>query len=239
VTAYIETTRRIGLPEGEEPPPLTKQDDPLWWESWRMASVMLDGYVDWLQDTGHEAGMATEQVEWKWEFPLPEAGDGVSVYGQVDLLMRDSLRGDGLILDDVKSVADFSVCPTPVDFQLRTYALAVRETMGETPVSIGHRRARRVLRTSKAKPPFYDRYPIPVNDQILDAHKGHLATRVVDIIWAKQYATEPEHEALYPNPTKDCSWDCDFKDICSMVDEGDDWQHIVARDYDVKTEETA
>lgn len=30
---------------------------------------------------------------------------------------------------------------------------------------------------------------------------------------------------LYPNPTRDCSWDCTFRDICIMVDRDDDWEH--------------
>lgn len=30
---------------------------------------------------------------------------------------------------------------------------------------------------------------------------------------------------LYPNPTRDCSWDCSFRDICIMVDRDDDWRH--------------
>ncbi len=32
---------------------------------------------------------------------------------------------------------------------------------------------------------------------------------------------------LYPNPTKDCSWDCNFRDICIMVDRDDDWEYAL------------
>ena len=28
---------------------------------------------------------------------------------------------------------------------------------------------------------------------------------------------------LYPNPTRDCSWDCQLQDICLMIDRDDDW----------------
>ncbi len=28
---------------------------------------------------------------------------------------------------------------------------------------------------------------------------------------------------LYPNPTRDCSWDCQHSDICLMMDRDDDW----------------
>ena len=29
---------------------------------------------------------------------------------------------------------------------------------------------------------------------------------------------------LYPNPTRDCSWDCQLQDVCLMVDRDDDWE---------------
>ena len=32
---------------------------------------------------------------------------------------------------------------------------------------------------------------------------------------------------LYPNPTRDCSWDCSLRDICLMVDRDDDWQSLL------------
>jgi hypothetical protein len=30
--------------------------------------------------------------------------------------------------------------------------------------------------------------------------------------------------ALYPNPTKDCHWECEFRDICQMVERNEDWE---------------
>jgi hypothetical protein len=32
---------------------------------------------------------------------------------------------------------------------------------------------------------------------------------------------------LYPNPTSDCSWDCDFKPVCLAMNDGSDWQFIL------------
>ena len=32
---------------------------------------------------------------------------------------------------------------------------------------------------------------------------------------------------LYPNPTKDCAWDCWMNDICVMMDSGEDWEHVI------------
>ncbi len=32
---------------------------------------------------------------------------------------------------------------------------------------------------------------------------------------------------LYPNPTRDCSWDCTLQDICLMIDRDDDWKPLL------------
>ncbi len=33
---------------------------------------------------------------------------------------------------------------------------------------------------------------------------------------------------LYPNPTRDCSWDCSLQDVCLMVDRDDDWNDLLS-----------
>lgn len=40
---------------------------------------------------------------------------------------------------------------------------------------------------------------------------------------------------IYINPTKDCSWDCPFKVMCTAMEEGADWQ-IYLEDYEVRNE---
>ena len=34
--------------------------------------------------------------------------------------------------------------------------------------------------------------------------------------------------SLYPNPTRDCSWDCDMNTACICMDDGSDWQFMLA-----------
>lgn len=33
--------------------------------------------------------------------------------------------------------------------------------------------------------------------------------------------------AIYPNPTRDCSWDCDFRTACLSMDDGSDWEYEI------------
>lgn len=42
---------------------------------------------------------------------------------------------------------------------------------------------------------------------------------------------------LYPNPTRDCSWDCQLQDICLMVDRDDDWSFALNETTVQRTQE--
>ena len=42
--------------------------------------------------------------------------------------------------------------------------------------------------------------------------------------------------ATYPNPTKDCSWDCDFRALCIMMDAGFDYSTVLESKFVVRTE---
>jgi hypothetical protein len=33
--------------------------------------------------------------------------------------------------------------------------------------------------------------------------------------------------SIYPNPTRDCSWDCDFRTACLSMDDGSDWEYEI------------
>lgn len=42
---------------------------------------------------------------------------------------------------------------------------------------------------------------------------------------------------LYTNPTKDCSWDCQFKEACLMMDRDDDWENFILQTTVSRSEE--
>lgn len=45
--------------------------------------------------------------------------------------------------------------------------------------------------------------------------------------------------SIYPNPTRDCAWDCPFRTVCVAMDEGSDWRYLVENDFRKKEEGTA
>ncbi|UKM63136.1 PD-(D/E)XK nuclease superfamily [Weizmannia phage Youna2] len=46
-----------------------------------------------------------------------------------------------------------------------------------------------------------------------------------------------EAEHMYPNPTRDCSWDCDFYEVCVMMQNKGDVEPILADMYEPRTAE--
>lgn len=41
---------------------------------------------------------------------------------------------------------------------------------------------------------------------------------------------------IYPNPTRDCAWDCPFRTVCIAMDEGADWEYTLETDYELRHE---
>lgn len=42
--------------------------------------------------------------------------------------------------------------------------------------------------------------------------------------------------SLYPNPTRDCSWECPFREACIAMDDGSDWQGIIDGGFEEREE---
>ncbi len=42
--------------------------------------------------------------------------------------------------------------------------------------------------------------------------------------------------AIYPNPTRDCIWDCNFRSACLAFDDGSDWEFILDDEFEYREE---
>jgi hypothetical protein len=50
-------------------------------------------------------------------------------------------------------------------------------------------------------------------------------------IFQEVYEMRNENMFLYPNPTRDCIWDCAFRSACIALDDGSDYQFILENDF--------
>lgn len=216
--------------------PLSKK----WADTYELAEIMVEGYIDWLAETGKDADYRTVQVERRLEVPFAEIlGDEIIVTGQLDLLAEHTPTGL-VYLRDHKTVATLEQTPQlQIDPQMLTYAVLLKMA-GTDIAGAEHNQLRRVKRTATAKPPFYARPQVQFNEHQLRNHYRHLHGTLTEIVRAYQTLDidpDAHHDICPPTPTQTCGWECSAPglSICVMEDDGSDVQ-LAMRDLFVTRE---
>lgn len=191
--------------------------------------AMIEGYVEWLQETGEDANLKIEQPEAIIHTPIEGevAGEHVEFVALAKLDVRGTRVTDGTrLFVDHKTVGNFTE-PRKVlhmDPQMLHYHLIEWLTMegGQRCDAALYNMLRKVKRTQSAKPPFFERVEVHHNAYEIENYKKRLIGAARDIQRATRELDEGADpmSVAYPNPTKACSWDCDFFMICPMVDDG-------------------
>lgn len=198
-----------------------------WSDAYNLAFLMTKGYVEWVEETGIDAGLVITGVEREMEVYWGEVnGYDVFITGHIDLEALDALGRP--ILIDHKSVATLTDTNGPMDFQRATYAMLRRMEDGTKYAALFHNQLRRVKRTATAKPPFYARPEITLNDDQMRKQWQTVNVIVHEIVGARKRLDAGEIKvndpSLYPRPSRDCSWRCPYFNACPMMDDGADWE---------------
>ncbi len=211
-----------------------------WVKSFKLLRAMTSGYKHWVE-SGITMGEKVLSSEEAIEVPFGHFnGYDVILTGKVDRLVQDRFTNQ-LTLIDLKTTASFARGMTH-HFQLLTYALMYAKH-GVKVDRLMTEQCKKVLRTGTAKPPFYERIEMYVNDDMLAAHERNLRAQLTDMTeLVKLYSDGPLTYAVdtgefYPNPTKDCSWDCEFLPICVQMDDGSDYEYTIETIYRRKPSE--
>jgi hypothetical protein len=198
-----------------------------------LGRAMLEGYFQWLEETGADADW--EVVDSEKEVSLPFVGyhgpRPVVLVGKKDLTIRKRSDGSRSFVDH-KTVQNFTDIPKTAHLneQFKHYSLLdylehlAQEGDPERATFVDggiFNMLRKVKRTASAKPPFFDRHEVRHNVHQLRAYWHRLAGEVTEIQRAEdRLAAGENHLAVaYPSPTRDCSWDCDFFAVCHMLDD--------------------
>jgi hypothetical protein len=83
---------------------------------------------------------------------------------------------------------------------------------------------KKVLRSARAQPPFYDQHEIMFNDRALRSMYLRTHRRVQQMLESRQALADgqPHQYVVPPRPSKDCSWKCPFVAVCPMADDSPD-----------------
>jgi hypothetical protein len=191
---------------------------------------MVEGYVQWMQEQGDDANLRVIAPETELSALVEGevAGEHVAfrARGKLDVRLRRVTDGVHLF-EDHKTVGNFAdrVKVLRQDPQMLHYHLLefLNAAEGDTRCDGAlYNMLRRVKRTAKAKPPFYERVEVHHNTIEIESYRRRLLGAARDIMRAQREldAGADPLTVAYPNPTGDCSWDCDFYAVCHMFDDG-------------------
>jgi hypothetical protein len=196
--------------------------------------IMLEGYLEWLEETGADQDLQVIGTETMAEAVLIP---GVKLISKLDAPVTRISDGAKMALEH-KTLKSMTV-PLPLlklDTQLLTEHLvrflhlqeagATAEEAQEACHGILYNMLRKVKRTASAKPPFYGREDVPHNIHELRAHWRHCVSVALEIQNKRSRLDQGEthHTVCPPSPTRNCTWDCDFFKICVMADDGSDFE---------------
>lgn len=215
-----------GQHHGEEVPPELAQK---FAKDADLERVMLDGYVQWLAESGDDSDLeviAPETVLARRIMRLePYAGKAVHFIGRLDARVRRKSDGAHQFIDH-KFVAEFTT-PTrilPLDEQMLGYQVLEEDNApdGEHVSGALYNMLRRVKRTGNAKPPFYLRVFVGHNKFETGSYRVRSEATMKDIleVESRLFNGASHLEEAYPTPTRDCAWQCPFFAVCGMFDDG-------------------
>lgn len=197
-----------------------------------LSQIMVAGYVDWVEETGADAGIQFKGIEQRIEkFVGTFYGYDVYVSGALDFQGEDDLGIRRLY--DTKTVDRFDDDPVfQINDQLQTY-----DWLGDHKFDLAvHNRLRRVKRGPRSKPPYYERVEVHFTAEQRRNFELQLRGTVNAMVRAIVEMEEgmSHFEAAPPNPTRDCSWDCPFVAICPSFNLGDDVESLIEFSYKEK-----
>lgn len=199
-----------------------------------LARVMIDGYVEWLEDTGEDSELEITGSEVYLEAELPEM-EGILIIARLDARVR---RGNSRLFIDHKTVGDFTqpARTLHMDEQMMMYILLERLQGEKTPV-VGamYNMLKKSKRTQKATPPFFKRVEVHHNNITIENFRNRLIGTLLDIQRTRAYLDEGANHrrVVYPTPKRDCAWDCPFFTVCGMTDDGSHAEGMVQQFFTI------
>lgn len=200
-----------------------------------VARIVLEGYIEWLQETG--ADEPYEYTGSEIELRAPGPVENTEIMGYLDLAGTHKQSGD-LFVMDTKVVAsiDDMIKSLALNEQGPMYALLskVNDPDPDRGFRVVWNMLKRNKQTARAKPPFYQRYELAINQQQLQLFYVQLQGQMEEILRTEARLNAGEHHTrvAFPTPSKDCSWKCPYLSLCSaMMDPRTDAQWLIDQYY--------
>lgn len=206
--------------------------------------AMIEGYVDWLRETGEDAEFEVLGAEQVVEATMDvERSDGsgvqtVHLKAKLDARVRRLSDGVRLFLDHKTTASlDEPVTSLHMNPQMLFYHFLewlATEDGEERCDGALYNMLKKSKRTERAKPPFYKRVEVQHNRYELEAFKLQLEGTVDEILTTVSRLDaelELHHRVVPPSKGADCKYRCDFYAVCTMFDDGSRVEDALAGIY--------
>jgi RecB family exonuclease len=189
-----------------------------------LGRVMLEGYLEWVEMEGIDAELEMISTEEILERPMLDGK--VILQGKIDMRVRRKIDG-ARMFRDFKTVggsfSDFGSM-AHMNEQVKTYMVLeeAQNEEGERADGAIFTMLRKVKRGAYAKPPFYDQIEVRHNRFTLRAFMEQLEGVLTEMVEAREAldAGGNHNKHVYPKPSRDCKWKCQFFAICPLFDDG-------------------
>ena len=197
--------------------------------------IMVDGYMEWLEETGADENLEVIAPETYLEAFLPEFEPYSVVFvGVLDVRARRRNDGVRMFMDHKTKGVVPTLDELERDEQMQGYELLedLTEDMERCDGAL-YNVLRRTKRTATAKPPFYYREFIQHNDTRRHVFRRRLVASIRDMMTVERQLDEgvSHIDAAYPTPDPSCGWKCAFASICTMFDDGSHVEELLSDHY--------
>lgn len=194
-----------------------------------LGRLMLEGYMEWLEEENADSAIEVVGAEKKLAYRLVDFDPRVELIGKVDLRVKRGEDGSRAIFDH-KSAAASGFADYwkygKMSEQLMLYTTLERLTGDEEDAKVDggiYNVLKKVKRTAKATPPFYQRVDVRFNKKTLESFWIRTLGTVRDIMATRDALDEGQDHRSVAYPSPQMSWvcgTCPFFDICEMMDDG-------------------
>jgi len=206
-----------------------------------LARAMVEGYVQWVSETGADEGLTVIAPETIITAPLIIADAlhyerPVHSIGKLDVRLHRDVDNVRLFMDH-KTVGDFNrpMKTIHMNTQMLHYMLLeLAQPDDEVVTGALYNMLRKVKRTERATPPFYQRVEVRHNPSELSNFRTHLTSTTEDMLFTELSLDEgfDHHSIVPPTPSDACSWDCDFYAVCPLFDDGSRVEDMITQLYE-------
>jgi len=202
-----------------------------------LGRIMLEGFLEWNENEGIDSELEIVSNEERLHTTLLDGR--VELMAKIDQRVRRKVDGVRLFRD-WKTTANFTDLTKNIQLneQFLTYQVIEAVQKDEKTRCEGAlvTMIKKVKRTASARPPFFDQIEVRHNVFALRNFWTRLHGELSDMIAARDALDSGvDHQlVVYPRPSRDCSWKCDFAAICPMFDDGSAVEAAIEMAYEAR-----